>query len=114
MAFSNITRIILYVVDGISLLVVLLFYVSPKTIDMDALAARVDEIMNPVDLTPVAPLPAVQDSTSSDSTAVAETAVEEEEPESTAFAAADVIDTSGTNLKEHLNLLKYLNLSFLW
>jgi len=105
MAFSKITRIILYVVAGISLLVVLFFYVSPKTVDMDELEARVDEIMNPVDLTPVAPLPAVTDSTVSDSTAVAEV---EEEPESSAFATAEVIDTSGTNIKEHLSGWEYL------
>ena len=35
MAFSKITRIILYVVAGISLLVVLFFYVSPKTLDYE-------------------------------------------------------------------------------
>ena len=108
MAFSNITRIILYVVAGISLLVVLFFYVSPRTVDMDELEARVDEIMNPVDLTPVAPLPAVDDSTATDSTAVADAAVEEEEPESSAFATAEVIDTSGTNLKEHLSGWEYM------
>ena len=107
MAFSNITRIILYVVAGISLLVILFFYVSPRTLDMDELEARVDEIMNPVDLTPVAPLPAVQDSTASDSTAVADAAVEEE-PESSAFSAAEVIDTSGTDLKEHLSGWEYM------
>ena len=37
MAFSKLTRIILYVVAGISLLVVLFFYVSPKTVDYDEL-----------------------------------------------------------------------------
>ena len=107
MAFSNLTRIILYVVAGISLLVVLFFYVSPRTLDMDGLEARVDEIMNPVDLSPVAPLPAVVDSTATDSTAVAEAAAEEE-PESSAFDAADVIDTSGVNLKEHLSGWEYM------
>jgi hypothetical protein len=103
MAFSKLTRIILYVVAGISLLVVLFFYVSPRTVDMDELEARVDEIMNPVDLSPVAPLPAVEDSTASDSTAVAA----EEEPESSAFVTAEVIDTSEINLKEHLSGYEY-------
>ena len=104
MAFSKLTRIILYVVAGISLLVVLFFYVSPRTVDMDGLEARVDEIMNPVDLSPVAPLPAVEDSTASDSTAVAAV----EEPESSAFAMAEVIDTSEINLKEHLSGWEYM------
>ena len=107
MAFSKLTRIILFVVAGISLLVVLFFYVSPKTLDMDALEARVDEIMNPVDLTPVAPLPSVSDSTSMDSTAVAEEPVAEEQ-ESTAFATAEVVDTSGINLKKELSGYEYL------
>ena len=48
MAFSKITRIILYVVAGISLLVVLFFYAGPKTVDdYDALVDRVDEALNP-------------------------------------------------------------------
>ena len=105
MAFSKLTRIILYVVATISLLVVLFFYVSPKTLDIDALEARVDEIMNPVDLTPVAPLPSVSDSTAQDSTAVAEAAPVEQ---STAFSTADVVDTSDVNLKEELSGYEYL------
>ena len=107
MAFSKLTRIILYVVAGLSLLVVLFFYVSPRTVDMDALEARVDEIMNPVDLTPLAPLPAA-DSTASDSTAVEDMAAEEEEEESDAFAAVEVVDTSTIDLKEHLSGWEYL------
>jgi hypothetical protein len=103
MAFSKLTRIILYVVAGISLLVILFFYVSPKTVDIDALEARVDGIMNPVDLTPVAPLPTVSDSTAQDSTAV-----EAVEQESSAFAATEVLDTSGINLKDELSGYEYL------
>jgi len=92
-------------VAGLSLLGVLFFYVSPKTLDIDALEARVDEIMNPVDLTPVAPLPAVSDSTVQDSTAVEEAAPVEE---SSAFVMAEVTDTSGINLKEHLSGWEYM------
>ncbi len=103
MAFSKLTRIILYVVAGISLLVVLFFYVSPRTVDIDALEARVDGIMNPVDLTPVAPLPSVSDSTAQDSTAV-----EAVEQESSAFATTEVIDTSEINLKDELSGYEYL------
>lgn len=103
MAFSKLTRIILYVVAGISLLVILFFYVSPRTVDIDALEARVDGIMNPVDLTPVAPLPTVRDSTAQDSTAV-----EAVEQESSAFATTEVLDTSGINLKDELSGYEYL------
>lgn len=67
MAFSKITKIILFIVAGISLLVVLFFYVSPKTVDYDGMEQRVQEAANPVDLTPLAPLPAV-DTTAQDST----------------------------------------------
>ena len=74
MAFSNITRIILYVVAGISLLVVLFFYVGPKSVaDYDTLVERVDEALNPVDMSPVAPLPVI-DTTLQDSAAIAENA----------------------------------------
>jgi hypothetical protein len=100
MAFSNLTRIILYVVAGISLLVVLFFYVSPRTLDIDALEARVDEIMNPVDLTPVAPLPSVSDSTAQDSTAV--------EQVSSAIVTTEVLNTSDINLKDELSGYEYL------
>ena len=73
MAFSNITKIILFILAGISLVVVLFFYVSPKTVDFDGMEYRVLEAQNPVDLTPLAPLPTV------DTTAVAEdgTAIED-------------------------------------
>ena len=59
MAFSKITRIILFILAGISLVVVLFFYVSPKTVDFDGMELRVQEAQNPVDMTPLAPLPTV-------------------------------------------------------
>ncbi len=57
MAFSKITRIILFILTGISLLVLLFFYVSPGTVNIDDMEMRVTEAANPVDMTPVAPLP---------------------------------------------------------
>jgi len=75
MAFSNLTRIILFIVAGISILVILFFYVSPKTVDYDGMELRVQEAQNPVDMTPVAELPTV-DSTAQDSTAAAEEVAE--------------------------------------
>ena len=73
MAFSKITRIILFILAGISLVVVLFFYISPKTVDIDGMEFRVLEAQNPVDMTPLAPLPTV------DTTAIAEdgTAIED-------------------------------------
>ena len=102
MAFSKITRIILYVIAGISLLVVLFFYVSPKTVDYDELEFRVEEAMNPVDMTPFA-LPVV-DTTTQDSTAVEEVA----EAKSDALATAEVSDASGTSLREYISGWEYL------
>ncbi len=102
MAFSKITRIILYALGGISLVVVLFFYIAPKTVDYDELEMRVTEALNPVDMTPVAPLPVV-DTTEQDSTAAAEVA-EEIIPIATPVMA----DTSETNLKDHMSGWEYL------
>ena len=72
MAFSKLTRIILFVVAGISIVVVLFFYIGPKTVtDYDAFVERVDEALNPVDMTPVGQMP-VLDTTLTDSAAIAE------------------------------------------
>ncbi|MCP4314122.1 MAG: hypothetical protein GY790_22955 [Bacteroidetes bacterium] len=80
MAFSKITRIILFIVAGISLAVVLFFYVSPKTVNFDAMELRVQEAAYPVDLSPVEALPAV-DTTANDTTGLAEgVAATEETP----------------------------------
>ncbi|MCK5134742.1 MAG: hypothetical protein KAR19_03065 [Bacteroidales bacterium] len=93
-------------VAGISLLVVLFFYASPKTVDYDELEIRVTKALNPVDMTP-APLPTV-DTTAQDSASVEEVAAVEEEDEGGAFATVDPIDTSGTHLREHISGWEYL------
>lgn len=102
MAFSKITRIILYLVAGISLLVVLFFYIAPKTVDdYDELEMRVVEARNPVDMSPVAPLPAV-DTTEQDSSAV-------EATEDVVEIAVPVIAVnSDVNLKELFSGWEYL------
>ena len=93
MAFSKITRIILYVVAGISLLVVLFFYVGPKSVDdYDALVDRVDEALNPVDLTPLAPMPVI-DTTLTDSAAIAENLAAVERAQAERDAAPVVVET---------------------
>ena len=102
MAFSKLTRIILYVVAGMSLLVLLFFYISPKTLDYDALELKVEEAQNPVDLTPVAPLPVI-DTTLTDSTAIAENAAAVQKAEEERSAALVVTDNSETDLGEVLS-----------
>ena len=104
MAFSKLTRIILYVVAGISLLVVLFFYASPRTVDYDELEMRVEEITNPTDLSMPAALPVV-DTTAQDSTAVADAPAEAEEDP---FAATEVLDTSEVDLRAELSGWEYL------
>ncbi len=91
MAFSKITRIILYVVGFISLLVVLFFYVGPKTVDdYDGLVDRVDEALNPVDMTPLAPLPVI-DTSLTDSAAIAENIAAVQRATEEREAAAQVV-----------------------
>ena len=90
MAFSKLTKIILWVVAGISLIVVLFFYIGPKTVgDYDVMVDRVDDAMAGVDITPVAPLPVI-DTTLTDSAAIAENiaAVQQAEEERLAAATA--------------------------
>ena len=95
MAFSKLTRNILYVVAGISLLVVLFFYIGPKTVDdHKALVERVNDALNPIDMTPMAPLPVI-DTSLTDSTAIAENAAAvqqatEKRAEEAAAAAAEL------------------------
>jgi len=108
MAFSKLTRIILFVVAGISLLVVAFFYISPKTLDYDALELKVEEAMTPVDLTPFAQIPEV-DTTLTDSVAIAENlaAIEEAEEEAAA-AAAEAANQPIPSVKEVTSGWEYL------
>jgi len=86
MAFSKITRIILWVVAGISILVMAFYYIGPKTLDDDALTLRVQEAQMPADLTPAAPLPVI-DTTLTDSVAIAENRAEVQRAEEERHAA---------------------------
>jgi len=87
MAFSNLTRIILFVVAGISLVVVLFFYISPKMLDYDALELKVEETLTPMDLTPMTAMPVI-DTSLTDSVAIAENLAAVERAEEEAAAAA--------------------------
>jgi hypothetical protein len=91
MAFSKITKIILWVIAGLSVLVMAFYYIAPKTLDYDLLEVKVDEARTPVDVTPVAMLPTI-DTTLTDSVAIAENiaAVEKaKEEREAALAEAD-------------------------
>ncbi len=108
MAFSNLTRITLYVVAGISLIVVLFFYIGPKTVaDYDGLVERVDEALNPIDMTPVAPLPVI-DTTLTDSTAIAENAAAVQQATEERLAAPVVTETAEISVKEVTSGWEYL------
>jgi len=85
MAFIKITRIILWVVAGISILVMGFYYIGPKTLDYDVVQKVDDELM-PADLTPVAPLPVI-DTTLTDSAAIAENRAEVQQAEEERRAA---------------------------
>jgi hypothetical protein len=80
--------------------------VSPRTVDYDELEVRVEEAMNPVDMTPMS-LPSA-DTTAADSTAADSTLVEEPVQEEDAFATVEVLDTSETDLGEVLSGWEYL------
>ena len=90
MAVSKLTKIILWVVAGISLIVVLFFYIGPKTVgDYDVMVDRVDDALAGVDITPLAPMPVI-DTSLTDSIAIAENiaAVQQAEEEYLAAATA--------------------------
>jgi len=118
MAFSKLTKIILWVVAGISLIVVLFFYIGPKTVsDYDALVDRVDDALAGVDITPVAPLP-VLDTTLTDSAAIAEniTAVQKAQEERMLAPVAEVSDTSVKELTSGWEYLLYYrtDIALMW
>ena len=103
MAFSNLTRIILFVVAGISLVVVLFFYIGPKTLNYDALELKVENTLAPMDLTPIAQIPEI-DTSLTDSVAIAENlaAIERAEEEA-AIAAAEALNAPAPDLGEVLS-----------
>jgi hypothetical protein len=100
MAVSKLTKIILWVVAGLSLIVVLFFYIGPKTIsDYDALVDRVDDAVSGVDIIPLAPLPVI-DTTLTDSAAIAENIAAVQKAEEERLAAPVVTETPDTSIKD--------------
>lgn len=108
MAFSKLTRIILFVVAGISLVVILFFYIGPKTLDYDALDLKVEKITTPMDLTPMTAMPVI-DTSLTDSVAIAENlaAVERAEEEAAAAAIA-AMNAPAPDLGKELSGWEYL------
>jgi hypothetical protein len=118
MAFSKLTKIILWVVAGISLIVVLFFYIGPKTVsDYDVLVDRVDEALSGVDMSPVAPMPVI-DTTLTDSAAIAENvaAVQKAQEERMAAPVAEVSDTSVKDVTSGWEYLLYFrtDIALIW
>jgi hypothetical protein len=108
MAFSKLTRIILYVVAGISLIVVLFFYIGPKTVsDYDALVDRVDDALSGVDIIPVAPLPVI-DTTLTDSAAIAENIAAVQKAEEERLLTPVVTEVSETSIKDVTSGWEYM------
>jgi hypothetical protein len=100
MDVSKLTKIILWVVAGISLIVVLFFYIGPKTVgDYDAMVDRVDDALSGVDLTLMAPMPVI-DTTLTDSAAIAENIAVVQKAEEERLAAPVVTETPETRVKE--------------
>jgi len=113
MAFSKLTKIIMYVIAGISLVVALFFYVSPKTVNMDELEAREAAALNPVEMMS-APLPEV-DTTSSDSTMVNDSTVVEEAPAVVEMPLAPtVVDYSEIFSGWELLVWNRIDIALLW
>lgn len=100
MSYSKLTSILLYVVAGISLVVMLFFYVSPKTVDnIDELESKKDALIagGAMTLLSEETNAATTDSTIADSTAIAdEMAMEADsaksEVDSIAAASASTMD----------------------
>lgn len=96
MSFSKITSYSLYIIAGISVIVMLFFYAAPKTLDYDALEAKVDSLTTTTAILPVAP---VTDTTKTDSGTVAQApAMQQSAP-----APAEEV-----NLREELSGWEYL------
>lgn len=111
MNYSKISSIILYVVAVISLVVILFFYIGPRTLDIDELEARVEQLTTEGVIAdqPEASPQAEADTTLADTTDMAGIS-EEEEVDSAAIARVteDIVSpeqdivVEGIDLKDHL------------
>jgi hypothetical protein len=102
---SKISSIILYVVAAISLVVILFFYISPRTVNIDELDARVDQLTTEGVMAdqPETPAQAVTDSTEVDSTGMAGDSTEVADVDSAVIApAVKDVTLEEIDLKDHL------------
>ena len=100
MSYSKISSITLYVVAVISLIVILFFYISPRTVDIDELEARVEQLTTEGVAEPEAEAPAA-DTTAADTTEVgseemAEAAESDEADETEADADTTIVADADT------------------
>ncbi len=86
MSSSKISSVLLYILAAVSLLVILFFYLGPRTVDIDELENRVEELTNPGDLQ-MSSAPA--DTTAADTTSADTTASEEMQTAADTSAAAE-------------------------
>jgi len=111
MAFSKISSYILYVVGVLSLLVMLFFYISPNTVNIDELELRVEELTAAPELqTMVAP---VVDSVAVDSLAATDETMAEADSAAIAPVVEEVapIETASVkeiDLRDHMSGWEYL------
>ncbi len=106
MSNSKISSIALYVVAAISLIVILFFYIGPRTVDIDAIEAQVDKLTTTGEEMVSAPAEtAAADTTASDSAgmAMADSAAMDSDADTVVLAAA-VEDVS----LEEVDLSEYL------
>lgn len=108
MSYTKISSIALYVVAVISLAVILFFYIGPRTVDIDELEARVEQLTTEGMIADQPAAPAETDSTAVDNAAADSTGMA---GDSTAVAAASsaavppVLDVTPEeiDLRDHLS-----------
>jgi hypothetical protein len=102
---SKISSIILYVVAAISLVVILFFYIGPRSVDIDEIEARVEQLTTEGVLAdqPETPAPAEADTTEVDTNGMAGDTTEVADVDSAVIApAVKDVALEEIDLKEHL------------
>lgn len=115
MSYNKLSSITLYVVAAVSVVVILFFYVSPRTVDINELEARVEQLLTE-GVTPDKPeaeVPAEVDSTAvdsvqlasseADSAGVAEADTAAVAPVDEEMAMTEVAPVEVVDLKDHLS-----------
>lgn len=102
---SKISSIILYVVAAISLVVILFFYIAPRSVNIDELEARVEQLTTEGVLAdqPETPAAAEADTTEVDTTGMAGDTTEVADVDSAVVAPAITEAPEEIDLREHLS-----------